>query len=435
MKKLVIFLILLQFVFAANAVVYQKIVLKNGSVLNGFIQRQDGDGNMTVRTDNAVICIKNTNLSISSGRLENVNNLTEVWKNWAKSNESYTSDMNGEHLLLTDVKLGKTKLDSTSTKKLTGFEVRLHQNEKSFTNVFILEKGSNVRFQEMTPNVYQISWDDIVSISAERRPQNALSGIDRKYTLKSNREIAGQYAGETENTISLYQPNGVVETVDYNDIVKFGYYGINPQQDIFAQSELLDVVMTKNEGDIRGVIIEQNYSSDKDAENYISIWVKDRSPQMVKISDINAICKEENTAYYQPKFDIILKDGQVVVNRNDAKYVGVEENNDILVLDSLCKDQIVKVGDAGKTKITVEMKQSDAGVVNAFQLVRVSKFTIKKNTFYGFSYKDLVNSNYRPINEEVSVNRTRRIEFVVPGIGVYALYDAKNKRAIPLIVK
>lgn len=435
MKRIITLLYILCCILVSNASTVQKITLKNGSVLNGFIQRQDGTGNMTVKTENAIICVKNTRLYISPDRQINKSNLSDAWKKWAEKNDAFVNNGSEDNLRLSDVKFEVWKQDSVARKGLSHFEINMHDTQKSFADVYVLEKGTNIRFLEMTSNVYTVSWDDIVTITSERRAKNALSGVDRKYTLKLNREVSGQYAGETKNTISLYQTNGVVETVDYDDIVKFSYYGINPQQDIFAQSELLDVVTVKNGSPVRGVIIEQNYSSNKDSENYISVWVKGRSPQMIKISDIEAISKEENTEYYSPKFDIILKEGQIVVNRKDVKYVNVKENKDVLVLDSLHKQQIIAQEKDNKTRIIVEMRQSGTNVIETLQLIKVNKLTNKKNNIYGFSYKDLVNNNLRPLSDETSINKTRKIEFAVQSAGVYALYDAKNKRAIPLIVK
>ena len=54
---------------------------------------------------------------------------------------------------------------------------------------------------------------------------------------------------------------------------------------------------------------------------------------------------------------------------------------------------------------------------------------------YGFTYKDLVNTTIRASKTETSVNRTTRAEYSVNDKGIYALYDAKGKKAIPLKVE
>lgn len=435
MKKSALFLALIMlFTYSANAVVFQKILLKNGSVLNGYIQQQDGTGNMIVNTDNAIISVKNLNVSVSDEKNVGEKTLSDAWKDWAEKNDAYSFNGSEKVLKLRDVKVGLGSLDSLTEKTMIGFEARLHKAAKSFLDVFLLESGSNIRFMEMTSNSYNISWDDVVTITSEKRPKNALSGVDRKYVLTSNREISGQYAGETPNTISVYQSNGVIETVNFDDIKKFTFYGINPQQDIFEQSELLDVINTSSEGDLRGVIIEQNYAGQKDSENYVSIWVKGRSPQMIKISEITSICKEVNKDY-NPKYDVILKDGQILVNRMDVEFVGTKEQGDLLILDSLKKNQIIEKGANGITSLVLELRLPENGVTDDYQLVKVKKSESKKADVYGFSYKDLVNASLHPVNVETSVNRTTRIEYSIQSAGNYALYDAKSKRAIPIIIK
>ena len=64
-----------------------------------------------------------------------------------------------------------------------------------------------------------------------------------------------------------------------------------------------------------------------------------------------------------------------------------------------------------------------------------AKATIKKANIYRFTYKDLVNSVYRAVKTETSVNHTTKAEYVVGGNGVFVLYDTKHKKAITFIVK
>ena len=42
----------------------QRIILKDGSVINGFIQKQDGNGNLTIQSEQAIICLKGNDATI-----------------------------------------------------------------------------------------------------------------------------------------------------------------------------------------------------------------------------------------------------------------------------------------------------------------------------------------------------------------------------------
>ena len=101
--------------------------------------------------------------------------------------------------------------------------------------VKVLEKGINIKYLELSPNTYTFNWSDVESIKADRRSKTALSGIDRIYQLQSGQEIRGQYAGESYNTLSLYTSSGMIETIDIDNVSKYFYKGINPNQNIFEQ--------------------------------------------------------------------------------------------------------------------------------------------------------------------------------------------------------
>lgn len=77
----------------------------------------------------------------------------------------------------------------------------------------------------------------------------------------------------------------------------------------------------------------------------------------------------------------------------------------------------------------------DNGSTDIYQLIKAEKATIKKANIYRFTYKDLVNSVYRAVKTETSVNHTTKAKYVVGGNGVFVLYDTKHKKAITFIVK
>ena len=215
--------------------------------------------------------------------------------------------------------------------------------------VRVLEKGLNIKYLELTPNTYNFSWDDVESVKADRREKTALSGIDRIYQLNNGQEVRGQYAGESYNTLSLYTNNGMVETFDIDNVTKYFYKPLNPNQDIMEQSELVDVVRTKNNGTFRGIIVERNFAS---GSNYLIIQQQTGASQMLKFADITEYSKEENNDF-KPKFDILLKEGDVVINRVPTDSVGVVKKGSTLVLDSI-NHKVVVPKDGSPTKIIVE---------------------------------------------------------------------------------
>lgn len=417
MRKILSILVLaLFFTSAAEAVVVQKIFLKNGSVLSGYIQRQDNNDNLFFRSDNAIICLKSKDATISNEKNYNIRDLNKAWVDWAEKNDEFEGVGDNRTLLLADI-----------TSKA-----------KSVTKVRILERGEVVKYLEMTPNTYQIPWKDVISIKGEKRSKTALSGINRIYQLKSGMEFEGQYAEENDSVITLYLNNGVRQSFKIDDMVKCTFRPINPNQDIFAQSELLDIVKTKNGTETKGIIIERNYTSTKESENYYLVQQQSGAIQSIKISDVLETRKEENPQY-DPKFDILLKEGEVVINRQEVVLAKIKEDGDKIVFDSLNNKVVIAKGPNNNTKVTVEYRNANGSNLETYQVVKVTKATEKRRretiSYYYFSYRDLVNATIRPVSLETSVNHTTKAEYIVGGEGVFALYDAQSRKAYPFTIK
>lgn len=396
----------------SNAIVVQKVYLKDGSVLNGYIQRQEGDGKLTIHTDYATICINNGKATVAGEQAYGENALSQAWKDWAEKNDEFQGAKGNRTLWLGNV---------------------LVNGVLKASMVKILESGATVRYLEMSPNTYKVDWKNVKAIKGDKRNKTALSGINRIYQLRNGEQCEGQYAEETDSTLSLYLPNGSVRSFKIDDVIKYVFKPINPNQSLFEQSPLIDIVKA-NHAEYRGVIIEQNYSSKKDNENYVLISLETGAIQSVKVSDITETMKEENKQY-SPKFDVVLNSGEVVINRLPVEYVKVEEVDGVLALDSLSHKVIIQKDNLKPTQIVVESNLADGKNIEMWQLVKVTKLANKKKTTYQFTYKDLVNSIVHAKKIEKSVNNTTRMEYQVELAGVYALYNAQDKRAIPIIVK
>lgn len=421
----------------SGAEIVQKVELKNGSVLEGYIQSQDGSGKMTVHTEKAFIIVSSNNAEVFDRQVK-YNLLDQAWKDWAAEHEAFSGIGDNRTLTLNEVSFKEdlndsVMVDPAESLKGMNFEQYLIKGMHSANNVKVLERGVTVKYLELTPNSYIVAWSDIKAIRSDRRQKTALSGINRIYELKNGKTYEGQYAGETDNSLSLYMDNGMVQSFKSSDVVKYTFRPINPEQDIFEQSPLLDIIRTTRGAVVKGIILEQNYASKKDAENLFLIQTSSGAIQTIKVSEIAELRKEENPKY-APKFDLMLNNGDVVINRKPVKFVKVMEDDDVLVLDSIGK-MVLKAGANGKTVVTVEYRLDDNVGMEAFQLVKVTEGKVKKQTIYSFSYKDLVNTVTRAKNIETSVNKTTKAEYDLYTKGIFALYDARKKRAIPFIVQ
>lgn len=434
MKKIVVLLLSLFFLLQVQAVVVQKVYLKNGSVLNGYIQKQDKNDNITFWSESAIICVSDQNATTSE-RVYKISDLDKKWIEWAEKNDAFNGVGESRTLTLNEVIFSHNNSydlnDSVAFIDEQGvFENEFRIAHTSVMKVKVLEKGVKIRYLELTPNTYNFSWDDVESVKADKREKTALSGIDRIYQLKNGQEVRGQYAGESYNTLSLYTNDGMVETFDIDNVTKYFYKAINPNQDIFEQSELVDVVRTKSNGTFRGIIVERNFV---EGSNYLIIQQQAGASQMLKFADIIEYSKEVNTKY-KPKYDILLNEGEVVINRIATDSVGVNKKGVMAVLDSINYNVVVPK-EGNKTKIAVEYFNPKHLASDNLILVKVDKSIVKKKTVYSFSTDIFVMKKFPAQGSATSVNHTTRVEYEVEGQGVFALYDPENKRAMPFIVK
>lgn len=295
----------------------------------------------------------------------------------------------------------------------------------------VLERGVRTRYIEQTPNSYKINWYDIVSITTDPRPKTALSGVNRIYQTK-NGSYEGQYAGETRTTLSLYLPTGVMQTVNYADVVKYIYRPLNQNQSIFEQSELLDVIHVKNGTPVSGVIIEQDYSGNA-SENSVLIQQETGVIQSVKVSNIVEVAKERNPKY-NPLFDIVLADGEVCVNRNLVAQTAIDTKKGVHTLKKL-DPVVLQSGANNLTQVVVEYKAAYGSNVEAYQLVELFIEGKGKKAQYFFTDSNLANTTYRPISINTSVNGTTKAVYQVTKNCGYVLYDPRTKKAYAFVVQ
>lgn len=438
MKKIVFLVLSVFAILQANAVVVQKVYLKNGSVLNGYIQKQDKNDNITFRSESAIICVSGKNATTTEHPYK-IEKLDKRWIEWAEKNDAFIGGTGEDRkLVLNEVLFNTNQSNNDDVSDSMSYEV---DNGSTFSNEFrlgyrsvsmvkVLEKGIYIKYLELTPNTYSFSWEDVESITAERRPKTALSGVNRVYQLRDGREVTGQYAGESYTTLSLYTASGMIETFDIEDVTKYFYKAINPNQDILEQSELIDVVRTKKEGVYRGVITERNFAN---GSNYLLIQLQTGSSRMLYFTDIVEYSKEEN-ASYNPKYDILLKKGEVVINRVATDSVCVKRSGSNLVLDSI-NHKVVIPKEGNTTKVIVEYNNPEHLSTDNLILIKIDKNIIKKKPVYSFSTDIFIMKKFPAKRSETSVNNTTLVEYEIEGQGVFALYDEKTMRAMPFIVK
>lgn len=445
MKKIFALLALTLICFAVQARTVQHVTLKNGTTMHGFVQRS-AKGMLTFYSDSAVVVISQANVT-AVAQDYTAEQLDSVWIRWAEANNAFRTSAGNRILTLYNLNIN-TSLAADSVANVKGKDFAYYIRHKgSINKVLLLEQGSNVKYLEYSPEnvptIYEFSWDDVLEISIDQRPQNLLSGIDLIYYRNGKTPVEGQPAGETRKTLSVYQENGMKMTVNYDDVVKIATKPINQQQFILEQTELLDVVQTNDGRMLRGLIVEYDYTGKTKTDNFIRVTQKSGVTESVRLSDVQLNYKEVNPDY-APLYDLILKEGQILIDGKAATFVTVKkfDKEDVFFLDSLKNPIEITKGTTDLTKILVQYHLS--GQNESFKIVKLQPQLLKRkidrkvvvDTIYTFSYKDLVESAYTPVETpRISASQTTECEYHVLGKGVLLLVDIRKKQAVPFIIK
>ena len=309
LKHFFFFTLLLQGTTIAHATIVQKLLLKNGSELEGYISMQRPGKDFTFTAEKAIIYMPGTEMKSIVDHEVNIKQLSSVWTEWAEKNDAFEGLGDNRILVLSDIVT----------------------EGKTISQVRILEKGAKIKYLEMNNNNYSLNWDTIAVVKAEKRLKTALTGINRIYKLENGQKYEGQYVEEVPGkTLSLYQDNGVVEVFETDKVVKYSMRKINSNQDLFEQSELLDIILLKNNSMLKGIIVEHNFNDKAASGNYLLLQKESGEIQSIDFSDIEEYRKEVNPKF-KPLFDILLREGELVVDRQQTKTLKVEEEDSYII--------------------------------------------------------------------------------------------------------
>ena len=393
---------------SVSAAPSQTLVLKDGSVLEGYIARQRPGDNMEFATERADFYLPSDGTQIIEHTVRYAD-LNDAWREWAEHNDVLEGIGDGRTLTLSDL---------------------LTSDGRNVRGVRVLERGAHVRYLELTPNSYSVSWDTIQTVRVTPRVRTALSGIDRTYTLSSGAEYEGQYVEEVPGkTLSLLK-NGVIEVFDTEKVVRYVMKPVNSNQTLFEQSDLLDEVVRRDGSVARGIIVERNYTSPNPDDNFVVIQYESGNDESFRMKDIEEYHKLPNEKF-TPVYDILLNQGDVVFNREVIDVTPVTESGSSLYLESDSSSLVIS-RERGKAILSIENRPAPGAEIKVVKM-QTSKSKNKKNLF-GFTYKDLAHA-FIPVSVTTSVNLTTKAVYEFDESATYIAYESSTGRAWVFSVK
>ena len=411
-KYLIIIILAVGCMLTAKAQIVQTMHLKNGSTLHGYMKSQKSGGSIVFSAENAEIVIDGKKVKNVSGKKVAFNSLPDEWKTYAEENE------------LLDKKRELT-LSSIDTGSM-------------INNVFILEQGKIMKYVELKHD-YTFRSSNIAFVEYASRDDMLLTGINRILTVKSGsmvRTVTGQCTKEIPGrVICLLKDDGVVESIDINDLVKDNSIKNNPNQSIFEQSMLLDEIRTNDGAVYTGIITERNY----ELSNYcfvITMKTDDvESTQTVWMENVKEICKLPNPAYKEVR-DIQLSPGQIMVNRNEVDQETLSEQSGAFVVTPEMKRLTLKLeGKELAVDVEANFKNEKDATDNYF--IKTKQFTKgrkRKDSFY-FTFRDMIESAMTPTETSKSMNNTTKMSYRVTSKGLYVFYNKNTKKAVVINVE
>ena len=439
MRMKFIFITLLTTLLASSYVsgkILDKVVMKDGSVIEGHIVSQLPGKEIRFYSEKATVCVEMSLVANTMKTEVEVSKLPVEWQTWIADNPlSVRSDYGKKYIQMSRIFFTSNEAESDSVVVDT-FDVKdppvnmalLFARNFENHQVKIVERGSSIKFVDLTPLVCVLQFREMKSISKVLRQADVVTGmndvIETRKGLSFHGQIVEQLLGKS---IRLITDDGVTQVIENGDISVQKREKNNPNQDIFEQVPFLDIVAA-NHKEIEGIITYQNYGTKKEPA-FMCVLDKNKKENRIAIKDITEMRRVKNPQYRQIKIIHIGKD-EVYFNQHLIKPVKCEIDQKAQIFyfnKSLVSQHLILSADSIQSRLAVEMCNTltDKSVM----LIPVDEKMVSKKGTIRFSYQDLVTKSVPIVHSVISADeKFIRLEFAIT-IGNYILYNPKKSLA------
>ncbi|WP_281797273.1 hypothetical protein [Paraprevotella clara] len=378
--------------FAQNI---EQIYMKSGSVVEGYIAEQNPGKYLIVQTTKATIVANSDSLRNKITERISVENLPPEWKEWAEENNKY--------------------IDNAGVKQLE--LVTLEFKNSVYSKVFILEKGSLVKFIDLSPNRYTFKWGDMYRTVKSERPDNLFSGLKEVVVLADGSTVDGQIIEQFPGKdLKIVTDKNEVLSYKFDQVKQINTEKLNPKMDLWPQVQLLDKISVKGEdSDLVGFISSRTLGKE------LVIEFENGNKRTIPQNQILSYAKIPNENYIAV-YDKVIKEGEILLDGKPAYFVPLKTVGQYLVLDSIVSAQNT-VGDT----IYVEANLGGANVPVTLVKAHVENVAFANGKRKWeipcpvITYQDLVQSHVE-IKKEATPLGNLKVSFVVKEVGDYVLY-------------
>lgn len=367
----------------------EKVTLKNGSVLEGYLAEQRPGKDFTVQSTNAMVfASEDSLLNVTQQQIE-LSMLPQAWTDWAIKNKLAEPNKDGQTINLSTLQF----------------------KHSIISNVYVQERGITVKFVDMNNRSYIFPWSLLGMTSKNLRASNQFSGIVDELVMTNGKHFEGQVTDQTPGKgIKIIFEDGQVQSFNYADIAQIISKPLNPKMTIWEQSQLLDEVVLKSTGEtVKGIISSRHIGKD------YTFMMKNGQSRVVNATDVAIFRKLKNEEYKSAQ-DRVMAEGEVLIN-GDAKnayFFNLESTETCVVLDQeqasmqlSCGDTIVVEANIGNPLATITIAKAQ---LKEIETVNAKGKKIKEQKYVVTLY-DLLQSKSIGVREVTSLGH---VKFTLP---------------------
>ena len=374
----------------------EQIYMKSGSIVEGYIAAQHPGKRITIQTTRATIVASSDSLRNQKTKSVPLGSLSSEWKAWAEENNRYKEEAGCKQLELSTLEF----------------------NGCTYTDVFLLERGSMIKFLDLTPNRYDFGWGDMSRIVKSKRPSNIFSGLKEVLIFIDGTKIEGQiieqFPGKDLKVVT--DSSGEVLSFKFSQVKQIITEPLSDKLDLWSQVQLLDILQVKGEDTpLKGFISSRTMSKE------LVFEFETGDKRTIPLGNITSFAKVPNDKYVVVE-DKILKEGEILLNGEKAYFTPLQAHDEYLLLSETVSIQ-VSVGSIVHLDAKLANPDTPITLVKA-RMENITRKNGKKSETYPWpviSYQDLVQSHLA-LTRKTSPLGSIKVSFVAEVEGDYVLH-------------
>lgn len=327
----------------------EKVTLKNGSVLEGYLAEQRPGKSFTVQSTNAVVFASEDSLQSVIQQQVELSTLPQAWTDWAIKNKLAEPNKDGQTINLSTLQF----------------------KHSTISNVYVQERGITIKFVDMSSRSYVFPWGLLGMTTKNLRAKNQFSGIVDELVMKDGSQYVGQVTDQTPGKgIKIIFDDGQVKSFNYSDIAQILSKPLNAEMTIWEQSQLLDEIVLRKTGEsIQGLITSRQIGK------VYTLTMTNGQTQVIKATDVEVLRKVRNEAY-KPLMDNLMEDGEVRINGSaqNAYFFNLQATETCVILEQdkasmqlNCGDTLVVEANVGNPMANITIAKAQLKEIDVIQ--------------------------------------------------------------------